>query len=80
MFAQHTQSDAFALSVPLEYALVNAKFVCRFLPTSSAKQVAHESQYTINQSALKVLDMWDVTAQEFCCNTDNPETNEVYCG
>jgi hypothetical protein len=48
MFAQHTQSGAFALSIPLEYALVKAKFVCGFLATSSAKQVAHESRYTIN--------------------------------
>ena len=65
MFAQHTQSGAFALSVPLEYALVNAKFVCGFRPTSSAKQIAHESQYTINQNALNILDMWVATAQEF---------------
>jgi hypothetical protein len=53
---------------------VNAKFVCGLLPTSNycainyiniAKQVAHESQYTVNQNALKVQDMWDATAQEF---------------
>ena len=56
---------------------MNAKFLCGSLPTNSAKQVAHESQYTINQNAFKVLDMWDATAQEFCYNTDSPETNEV---
>jgi len=77
MFAQRTQSGAFALSVPLEYVLVNAKFVCGFLPTRSAKQVAHGSRCTIDHSSLKVLDMWDATAQEFCYNTANPETNEV---
>jgi len=47
MFAQHTQSGAFALSIPLLYALVKAKFVYGFLATSSAKQVENENQYTI---------------------------------
>lgn len=65
MFAQRTQSGAFTLPVPLKYALVNAIFVCGLLPTSSAKQVAHDSQYTTKRNALKVLDMWDVTVQEF---------------
>jgi len=47
VFAQHTQSGAFALSVPLQYALVKAKFVYGFLATSGAKQIEHDNRYTI---------------------------------